>query len=74
MKRLKWCCCENAAGALNKIITREKLVNVAQFTEYNTKYKIKLLVNRNIKINMKILKMHGDVDTVPACSFLFPRQ
>jgi len=26
MKRLKWCCRENAAGALYKIITREKLV------------------------------------------------
>jgi len=30
MKRLKWCCRENAAGALYKIITREKLVNVSQ--------------------------------------------
>jgi len=29
MKRLKWCCRENAAGALYKIITREKLVNVS---------------------------------------------
>jgi len=30
MKRLKWRCGENAAGALCKIITREKLVNVSQ--------------------------------------------
>ena len=30
MKRLKWCCRENAAGALYIIITREKLVNVSQ--------------------------------------------
>ena len=30
MKRLKWRCRENAAGALYKIITREKLVNVSQ--------------------------------------------
>ena len=30
MKRLKWCCRENAAGALYKIIRREKLVNVCQ--------------------------------------------
>ena len=30
MKRLKWCCRENAAGALYKIIRREKLVNVSQ--------------------------------------------
>jgi len=30
MKRLKWYCRENAAGALYKIITREKLVSVSQ--------------------------------------------
>jgi len=30
MKRLKWCCRENAAGAYYKIITWEKLVNVSQ--------------------------------------------
>jgi len=30
MKRLKWCYHENATGALCKIITREKLVNVSQ--------------------------------------------
>jgi len=30
MKRLKWCCRENAAGALYKIITREELLNVSQ--------------------------------------------
>ena len=30
MKRLKWCCRENAAGALYKIIRKEKLVNVSQ--------------------------------------------
>ena len=30
MKRLKWCCRENAAGAIYKIITREKLVNVSK--------------------------------------------
>ena len=30
MKRLKWCYRENAAGALYKIIRREKLVNVSQ--------------------------------------------
>ena len=29
-KRLKWCCCENAAGALYNIIRREKLVTVSQ--------------------------------------------
>jgi len=33
MKRLKWFCRENAAGALYKIITREKLVNVSQNCE-----------------------------------------
>jgi len=30
MKRLKWRYRENAAGALYKIMTREKLVNVSQ--------------------------------------------
>ena len=30
MKRLKWCCRENARGALYKIIIRDKLVNVSQ--------------------------------------------
>jgi len=30
MERLKCCCRENAAGALYKIITREKLVNISQ--------------------------------------------
>ena len=30
MKRLEWRCRENAAGALYKIMTREKLVNVSQ--------------------------------------------
>ena len=30
MKRLKRCCRENAAGALYKIMRREKLVNVSQ--------------------------------------------
>jgi len=30
MKRLKWCCRKNAAGALYKIIKREKLVNASQ--------------------------------------------
>ena len=30
MIRLKWCCRENPAGALYKIIRREKLVNISQ--------------------------------------------
>ena len=64
MKRLKWCCRENAAGALYKIITREKLVVCRQ--------QISRITLRAI-IYSKFVKRFGELTSpliVPSASWL----
>ena len=61
MKRLKWCCRENAAGALYKIITREKLVNVSHM----------ILLNVEISNACRFRVFHCHFSTVSR--FPFPR-
>ena len=68
MKRLKWCCRENAAGALYKII-RDKLVNVSQnygriemsSEEYNKPTKFKM----HNKINESVRFLSGCINVIP---------